>query len=188
MDRTIGKTVYKLEGFSSSSTCIIIPSNGKTLGLTGNYIYFECKRIMNEKFKIDITLKMSGSPFPLRITISNRYSFPEYKDPNTIIVPFDFINDKWTILTIHIPSIVKLYSTLNAKNDVSECIWKIKEIQICAALIVRGIYTSDILFDVNDDKSLPRDMQLPLRDKKPFSELYQFEYIPQMNESIINFI
>lgn len=155
IDKNIGKKVFKLQGSVSASNYIQIPkSKGemKSLALNGKFIYMLIRVPPGKLFSIHFDLLVcntrTNNEEPLKISLSNL--FKENKLQNSVQISCK-LSTKWTIVCLDIKNVISEY--FGEKIVMKET----KMITICANLIVRGVYTSDILYN---PKTLPKEMAL----------------------------
>lgn len=196
-------TVYRISGAILSSNYIQFPkASSQSLGLTGRFIYLLFRPLPTKYFSIHIEVATS-SGLAVRISLSNL--FKEFKCTSTWLqFPFSHLepvsekSDKievvdkgkrnggtkslgvprWTLLVFDLRA--TLTQHLNTKFAY------IKNIKLCANLLVKGVFTSNTEYSpVIDDElrqagvqPLPRDMRLPLDRSEEFAEVYDFIRFP----------
>lgn len=151
LDREIGKRVVRIRGSVSANNYIQAPSrksSTKTLGLTGEYIYLQMKALTMKFFLVhlDFTVAAMGT---LRVTLSNIYTDVKATH-NSVQCPCHLQDDRWAIVCVHVPRVLSCCAAKLPPHA-----FALKSIQLCASLIVRNLYTSDIRYSPD---TLPRDM------------------------------
>ena len=83
-------------------------------------------------------------------------------------------NSRWTYLVLDLSSILSRYL---------DCEYSyIKTIKLCASMIVKGIYTTNIEYNYNTSQ-IPHDMTLPLTKGLEFSDIYDYISLPTLHQS-----
>ncbi|CAG9312063.1 unnamed protein product [Blepharisma stoltei] len=178
LDRITGKRVFRLFGSISAANNIQIPkqrSHLKTLGLTGRYIYAQLQVPPNKFFSMHFELVLSNSKTkaeePFRISISNIYK--ESKLTSSGLQLTCFPNEKWFVACIDAKAIFDQYL---GPWIISHAL---KAINLCSNMFVRGIYTSEILYNHN---TLPREMMLKLSREERWENVYDWISFPDIEE------
>ena len=83
-------------------------------------------------------------------------------------------NSRWTYLVLDLSSILSRY--LDSEYSY------LKTIKLCASMIVKGIYTSNIEYNYNTSQ-IPHDMTLPLTKGLEFSDIYDYISLPTLYQS-----
>ncbi len=91
----------------------------------------------------------------------------------TLKIPLKTSN-LWTIACIDLQHHLENFDLL-PKGIAKGLKYSIKSFEICSNLTIRGIYTSDNLYDWD---SLPREMSFKMVKGGKWSELYNFLYLP----------
>lgn len=128
----------------------------KTLGLNGRYIYLQVKCPKNGlPFSYHLDLGMAERSHGIRISISNL--FKNFNTSNGFVaqVPLELLNNQWTVVVLDLYDILKK-SAILPPTYLIEGSYQIRSINICANTHLRGIYTSDNLYDF---VTLPADMR-----------------------------
>ncbi|KAF4664967.1 WD repeat domain 90, partial [Perkinsus olseni] len=128
-----------------------------------NYAYIMMRTIADRCFVIHIDVEASDGN-NLRISLSNMFKTTKVQAPRTIQCPVHPPVDRWCILCVYISGVIALYSpTTRGRGKVSgpkhllPDVHFVKSIQVGASLLLRGIFTSDNHYLMED---LPREMQL----------------------------
>lgn len=79
---------------------------------------------------------------------------------------------RWSILVFDLPQLFSCYC-LNEYGY-------LRSVQLCANMVVKGIYTSDQLLTPN---TLPQCMSLPLTNGLNYSDLYDYVIVPSLQEA-----
>ncbi|MBW00007.1 WD repeat-containing protein 90, partial [Eschrichtius robustus] len=148
-DKTLKCTVYRVRGPVSAGNYIQLPKTStQSLGLTGRYLYVLFRPLPAKHFVIHLDLCTEDSQV-IRVSFSN--FFKEFKSTATWL-QFPFICEtgtprkgvgspgaRWTCLQLDLHDILLVY--LNRRYS------QLKSIRLCASLLVRNLYTSDLCFD-----------------------------------------
>lgn len=151
MDKVIGKKVIKLTGTISAGNFIRIPkSRHKVLGLTGRFLYLQIKVNPVKNFVIHVEV-LTANHNNYRISVSNMYKHDNLKKQRTrgIELPYPDPTFKWCILALDLATATSTFS-----SSPFHCL---KAVHLCSWLNVRGVYTSDLKFSL---ENLPREMCL----------------------------
>nr|XP_019611822.1 PREDICTED: WD repeat-containing protein 90 isoform X4 [Rhinolophus sinicus] len=152
MDKTLKCTVYRIRGSVSASNYIQLPKTStQSLGLTGRYLYVLFRPMSTKHFVIHLDVSTEDGQV-IRVSLSNL--FKEFKSTATWL-QFPFVCEagtsrkdlagvappaaRWTCLQLDLHDIVLVY--LNRRHS------HLKSVRLCANLLVRGLYTSDLCFD-----------------------------------------
>ncbi|CAG9320539.1 unnamed protein product [Blepharisma stoltei] len=178
LDRVTGKRVFRLFGSSSAANNIQIPkpkSQLKSLGLTGRYIYAQLQVPANKYFSMHFELALSSSKRkseePLRISISNIYK--ESKLTSSGLQLSCSPSEKWFVACIDTKAIFSQYIGPWIVGHV------LKSINLCSNMLVRGVFTSDILYNYN---TLPREMMLKISREERWEDVYDWISFPNIEE------
>ncbi|CAK8679863.1 unnamed protein product [Clavelina lepadiformis] len=209
IDKILKCTVYKIQGSVPAGNYIQFPrTTTQSLGLTGRYLYILFKPIPTKYFVVHVdTVAEDG--LVVRISFSNL--FKEFKSTSTWLqFPFachaakgsvehfaslgakqDFMGpaplaQKWTMLVLDLHYILSMY--INRKYS------HLKNIRLCANLLVKNCFTSDLSYDprlsvrqarvlgikcVDENFApMPRDMNFFLPKNKEWDELYDVVRFP----------
>lgn len=196
-------TVYRISGSILSSNYIQFPkATSQSLGLTGRFIYLFFRPLPTKYFSIHIEVATS-SGLAVRISLSNL--FKEFKCTSTWLqFPFSHLepvsekSDKIEVVdkgkrnggpkSVGVPRWTLLVFDLRATltRHLNTKFAYIKNIKLCANLLVKGVFTSNIEYSPVIDEELlqtgvqplPRDMRLPLARSEDFAEVYDFIRFP----------
>ncbi|XP_069875939.1 WD repeat-containing protein 90-like isoform X1 [Dipodomys merriami] len=152
MDKVLKSTVYRIRGSISASNYIQLPrTSSQSLGLTGRYLYVLFRPLPTKHFVIHLDVSTEDGQV-IRVSFSNL--FKEFKSSATWLqFPFLFqarTSDRdtagiappgarWTCLQLDLRDILLVY--------LSRRYGHLKSIRLCASLLVRNLYTSDLCFD-----------------------------------------
>jgi hypothetical protein len=128
----------------------------KSLGLTGRYLYLEVKSPKHGlPFSYHFDLGMAERSHGIRISVSNL--FKNFNTSNGFVaqVPLELKNNCWTVVVFDIYELLKRSEILPASYLIDGS-YQIRSINICANTHVRGVFTSDNLYDF---VTLPADMR-----------------------------
>ncbi|XP_023472469.2 WD repeat-containing protein 90 isoform X5 [Equus caballus] len=167
MDKTLKCTVYRVRGSVSASNYIQLPRTGtQSLGLTGRYLYVLFRPLPPRHFVIHLDVFTEDSQV-IRVSFSSL--FKEFKSTATWL-QFPFICEagtprkdaagvpptgaRWTCLQLDLHDLLLVY--LNRRYG------HLKSIRLCASLLVRNLYTSDLCFDPAVTAPEARRAKLPV--------------------------
>ncbi|XP_044771184.1 WD repeat-containing protein 90 [Neomonachus schauinslandi] len=151
-DKTLKCTVYRVRGSVSAGNYIQLPKTStQSLGLTGRYLYVLFRPLPAKHFVIHLDVATEDSQV-IRVSFSNL--FKEFKSTATWL-QFPFICEaglsvkelasvapsgaRWTCLQLDLHDILLVY--LNRRYG------HLKSVKLCASLLVKSLYTSDLCFD-----------------------------------------
>uniref|UniRef100_A0A8C3RXH5 WD repeat-containing protein 90 n=1 Tax=Chelydra serpentina TaxID=8475 RepID=A0A8C3RXH5_CHESE len=207
MDKTLKGTVYRIRGSIPASNYIQLPKTStQSLGLTGHYLYLLFKPMPGKYFVVHLDVTTEDSQV-VRISFSNL--FKEFKSTATWL-QFPFIcgaakgsvyectartskqdlvgvapaNVRWTCLMLDLHYILSMY--LNRHYSY------LKSIKLCSNLLVKNLYTSDLLFDPGVTFSearqaklafhgispMPREMAFPVPKGENWHDRYDYIRFP----------
>uniref|UniRef100_G1PFR4 WD repeat-containing protein 90 n=1 Tax=Myotis lucifugus TaxID=59463 RepID=G1PFR4_MYOLU len=167
MDKTLKCTVYRIRGTVSASNYIQLPKTStQSLGLTGRYLYLLFRPLSTKHFVIHLDLSTEDRQV-IRVSLSNL--FKEFKSTATWL-QFPFICEgtsrkadlagaappgaRWTCLQLDLHDLLLVY--LNRRYS------HLKSVRLCASLLVRNLYTSDLCFDPAVTVAEARRAKLPV--------------------------
>ncbi|XP_042639154.1 WD repeat-containing protein 90 [Orycteropus afer afer] len=178
MDKTLKSAVYRIRGSVSAGNYIQLPKTStQSLGLTGRYLYVLFRPLPTKHFIIHLDVSTEDSQV-VRMSFSNL--FKEFKSTATWL-QFPFIwearlsrpdqagaappGTRWTCLQLDLQAILLTY--------LNRCYRHLRSVRLCASLLVRNLYTSDLCFDpavtvteARRDKlavtPMPREMAFPV--------------------------
>ncbi|XP_059126259.1 WD repeat-containing protein 90 [Peromyscus eremicus] len=188
-DKVLKSAVYRIRGSVSSSNYIQLPrTSTQSLGLTGRYLYVLFRPLPTKHFVIHLDVSTEDGQV-IRVSFSNL--FKEFKSSATWLqFPFVFETKtsrrdlagvappdvRWTCLQLDLHDILMFYLNRHYGH--------LKSIRLCASLLVRNLYTSDLCFDpavtVTEARRakmsvnpVPREMAFPV----PKGESWRDHYI-----------
>ncbi|XP_012515021.1 PREDICTED: WD repeat-containing protein 90 [Propithecus coquereli] len=151
-DKTLRRSVYRIRGSVSAGSYIQLPRTGtQSLGLTGRYLYVLFRPLPSKHFVIHLDVSTEDSQV-IRMSFSSL--FKEFKSTATWL-QFPFVFEartsgrdlagvappgaRWTFLQLDLQDILLLYLNRSYSH--------LKSVRLCASLLVRNLYTSDLCFD-----------------------------------------
>ncbi|XP_051023389.1 WD repeat-containing protein 90 [Acomys russatus] len=188
-DKVLKSTVYRIRGSVSASNYIQLPrTSTQSLGLTGRYLYVLFRPLPAKHFVIHLDVSTKDGQV-IRVSFSNL--FKEFKSSATWLqFPFVFETQtprralagvapssaRWTCLQLDLRDILMFYLSRHYGH--------LKSVRLCASLLVRNLYTSDLCFDpavtVTEARRaklsvnpVPREMAFPV----PKGERWHDHYI-----------
>jgi WD40 repeat protein len=180
MDKSIGKQVFKIRGRTAATNFIEVPARTEEyakssgLALTGRFVYIQLRAVPHKllTFHMDIITKERQL---LRLSFSSMFSAPRFIG-NLLRLPLT-LGPEWTVLAIDVPAILEQESDGKFSAD---SFAMVKGFVLGATASVRGIYTSDQMYDPG---TLPRDMALPLNSSngatdKNWEDVYKWSWLP----------
>ncbi|KAM6424015.1 WD repeat-containing protein 90 isoform 3-T3 [Liasis olivaceus] len=207
MDKTLKGTVYRISGAVPASNYLQLPKTGtQSLGLTGHYIYILFKPAPGKYFVVHLDVATEDSQV-VRISFSNL--FKEFKSTATWL-QFPYIcgaargsvyestaktakrdlvglapsNVRWTCLMLDLRHILGLYLNRTYSH--------LKSVKLCSNLLVKNLFTSDLLFDpaltfseaqqsklaLRGVSPMPREMAFPVPKGENWHDLYDYIRFP----------
>uniref|UniRef100_H2ZR21 CFA20 domain-containing protein n=1 Tax=Ciona savignyi TaxID=51511 RepID=H2ZR21_CIOSA len=198
MDKHLKCTVFKIQGSIPAGNYIQLPrTTTQSLGLTGRFLYFMFKPLPSKYFVIHVDT-VSEDGLVVRVSFSNLFKF---KSTSTWLqFPFacqpakaktNFMGpaphaQKWTVLVLDMHYILSMY--INRKFS------HIKNLRICANILIKNCFTSDISYDprISVDQArllgitsvdenaapMPRDMNFFLPKSKEWDDCYDIVRFP----------
>lgn len=149
----------------------------KTLGLTGRYIYFQVKCPRHGlPFSYHVDLGMADRSHGVRLSVSNL--FKNFNTSNGFVaqIPLELKNNCWTILVIDVIETLKK-SQILPKTYMLEGSYQIRSLTVCANTHIRGVFTSDNLYDF---VTLPADMRFKFAfELSKWPEYFDWQQVPQ---------
>ncbi|XP_070810969.1 WD repeat-containing protein 90 [Pituophis catenifer annectens] len=207
MDKTLKGTVYRISGAVPASNYLQLPKTGtQSLGLTGRYIYILFKPAPGKYFVVHLDVATEDSQV-VRISFSNL--FKEFKSTATWLqfpyicgaargsvyestaktskrdlVGLAPINVRWTCLILDLRHILGLYLNRTYSH--------LKSVKLCSNLLVKNLFTSDLLFDpaltsseahqskmaLHGFSPMPREMAFPVPKGELWHDLYDYIRFP----------
>ncbi|KAH0631787.1 hypothetical protein JD844_019595 [Phrynosoma platyrhinos] len=207
MDKTLKGTVYRISGAVPASNYLQLPKTStQSLGLTGRYLYILFKPAPAKYFVVHLDVVTENSQV-VRISFSNL--FKEFKSTATWL-QFPFIcgaakgsvyestaktskrdlvglaptSVRWTCLMLDLRYILSLYLNRSYSH--------LKSVKLCANLLVKNLFTSDLLFDpgvtfseaqqsklaLHGISPMPREMAFPVPKGENWHDLYDYVRFP----------
>nr|XP_011746814.1 WD repeat-containing protein 90 isoform X2 [Macaca nemestrina] len=185
-DKTLKGAVYRIRGSVSAANYIQLPENStQSLGLTGRYLYVLFRPLPNKHFVIHLDVSTEDNQV-IRVSFSNlfkefkstatRLQFPfvlEARTPQRDLVDLVPHGARWTFLQLDLQDILLVY--LNRRYG------HLKSVRLCASLLVRNLYTSDLCFEPAISGApwaklpvtpMPREMAFPVPKGESWHDRY----------------
>ncbi|XP_065392725.1 WD repeat-containing protein 90 isoform X6 [Macaca fascicularis] len=185
-DKTLKGAVYRIRGSVSAANYIQLPKNStQSLGLTGRYLYVLFRPLPNKHFVIHLDVSTEDNQV-IRVSFSNlfkefkstatRLQFPfvlEARTPQRDLVGLVPHGARWTFLQLDLQDILLVY--LNRRYG------HLKSVRLCASLLVRNLYTSDLCFEPAFSGApwaklpvtpMPREMAFPVPKGESWHDRY----------------
>ncbi|XP_062820674.1 WD repeat-containing protein 90 isoform X1 [Anolis carolinensis] len=207
MDKALKGTVYRISGAVPASNYLQLPKTStQSLGLTGRYLYILFKPAPAKYFVVHLDVATEDSQV-VRISFSNL--FKEFKSTATWL-QFPFICEaakgsvyektaktskrdlvglapssvRWTCLMLDLRYILSLYLNRGYSH--------LKSVKLCANLLVKNLFTSDLLFDpvvtfsevqqsrraLHGVSPMPREMAFPVPKGENWHDFYDYVRFP----------
>ncbi|XP_030654477.1 WD repeat-containing protein 90 isoform X3 [Nomascus leucogenys] len=185
-DKTLKGTVYRIRGSVSAANYIQLPkSSTQSLGLTGRYLYVLFRPLPSKHFVIHLDVSTKDNQV-IRVSFSNL--FKEFKSTATWLqFPFvleartpqrDLVGSappgaRWTCLQLDLQDVLLVY--------LNRCYGHLKSVRLCASLLVRNLYTSDLCFEPAISGAqwaklpvtpMPREMAFPVPKGESWHDRY----------------
>lgn len=207
MDKTLKGTVYRISGSVPASNYLQLPKTStQSLGLTGHYLYILFRPMPTKYFVVHLDVATEDNQV-VRISFSNL--FKEFKSTATWL-QFPFIcgaakgslyestaktskrdmvglapsNVRWTCLMLDFRYILSLYLSRSYSH--------LKSVKLCSNLLVKNMFTSDLLFDpamtfldgqqaklvLRGVSPMPREFAFPVPKGESWHDLYDYIWFP----------
>ncbi|CAJ1080870.1 WD repeat-containing protein 90 isoform X1 [Xyrichtys novacula] len=208
MDKTLRCSVFQIKGLAPANSYILIPKNSnQSLGLTGRYFYLLFRPTPGKYFVVHLDVPAVEGQV-VRISFSNM--FKEFKSTATWLqFPFlcgaakDSVYEStaksarhglvgpapssacWTCLMLDLQHILSIY--------LNRCYSHLKSIKLCANMVVKNMFTSDLLLDPGisfkeaklmglassqGTGPIPREMSFPVPKGGSWHDLYDYIRFP----------
>jgi WD40 repeat protein len=169
LDPISKRKVVKLAGSISAANYVQMPKTGsamKTLGLTGKFMYvlFQVQPGKLFSMHFDFALATPRATRLFRLSVSNLYKANKLSSTLQLSCP---TSHKWTVLVVSLPEVIRQWASEASSHQ-------LKSVTLCACMIVRGVFASDILYSV---KTLPKEMQLRVKEGE-WSDSYDWIMLP----------
>ncbi|XP_078200304.1 WD repeat-containing protein 90 isoform X4 [Callithrix jacchus] len=185
-DKTLKGAVYRIRGSVSAANYIQLPKTStQSLGLTGRYLYVLFRPLPSKHFVIHLDVSTEDGQV-IRVSFSNLFKefkstatwlqFPFILEAGTLqrgLVGLAAAGPRWTCLQLDLQDILLVY--LNRRYH------HLKGIRLCASLLVRNLYTSDLCFQpaVTGTQGtklpltpMPREMAFPVPKGESWHDRY----------------
>ncbi len=167
--------MYRIVGAIPAANYIQLPkTSSQSLSLTGQYLYTIFKPLSGKYFVFHLEA-VNSSGMVVRLSFSNL--FKEFKSTATWLqFPLVAYQDKenkcgqWILLKINLRDLLSKY--LHTKY----CY--LKNIKICANLLVKNVLVSEFNYTPDTPGSLPKEISLPLAKDEVFSDKYLYLQFP----------
>uniref|UniRef100_G1R9N3 WD repeat domain 90 n=1 Tax=Nomascus leucogenys TaxID=61853 RepID=G1R9N3_NOMLE len=189
-DKTLKGTVYRIRGSVSAANYI---HSTQSLGLTGRYLYVLFRPLPSKHFVIHLDVSTKDNQV-IRVSFSNL--FKEFKSTATWL-QFPFVleartpqrvrllcglednlagaqaHTRWTCLQLDLQDVLLVY--------LNRCYGHLKSVRLCASLLVRNLYTSDLCFEPAISGAqwaklpvtpMPREMAFPVPKGESWHDRY----------------
>uniref|UniRef100_A0A803SMR5 WD repeat domain 90 n=1 Tax=Anolis carolinensis TaxID=28377 RepID=A0A803SMR5_ANOCA len=184
MDKALKGTVYRISGAVPASNYLQLPKTStQSLGLTGRYLYILFKPAPAKYFVVHLDVATEDSQV-VRISFSNL--FKEFKSTATwlqssnkhlvCLCSPDLVglapsSVRWTCLMLDLRYILSLYLNRGYSH--------LKSVKLCANLLVKNLFTSDLLFDPGERalhgvSPMPREMAFPVPKGENWHDFYDY--------------
>uniref|UniRef100_A0A8D2HT61 WD repeat-containing protein 90 n=1 Tax=Urocitellus parryii TaxID=9999 RepID=A0A8D2HT61_UROPR len=205
-DKALKSTVYRIQGSVSASNYILLPKTStQSLGLTGRYLYVLFRPLPTKHFAIHLDLSTEDGQV-IRVSFSSL--FKEFRSSATWL-QFPFVFEartsrkgdtkmeylagvappcaRWTCLQLDLCDILSVY--------LSRRYGHLKSVRLCANLLVRNLYTSDLCFDPTVSVAearraklpvtpVPREMAFPVPKGESWHDRYVHVRFPRDNPKV----
>nr|XP_055220737.1 WD repeat-containing protein 90 isoform X3 [Gorilla gorilla gorilla] len=185
-DKTLKGAVYRIRGSVSAANYIQLPkSSTQSLGLTGRYLYVLFRPLPSKHFVIHLDVSAKDNQV-IRVSFSNLFKefkstatwlqFPlvlEARTPQRDPVGLAPSGARWTCLQLDLQDVLLVY--------LNRCYGHLKSIRLCASLLVRNLYTSDLCFEPAISGAqwaklpvtpMPREMAFPVPKGESWHDRY----------------
>ena len=148
-----------IQGSISANNFITLPHPNcllKSLNLTGRFIYLEVKSFnAGTPFSLHFDYGLAERSHSLRLSVSNLFKNFNASNGFVLQVPLELRSERWTVVCLDLVEIFKK-SNMFPQSYKIEGAFSLKAINLCANIQVRGIYTSDNVYDYI---TMPSDMK-----------------------------
>ncbi|KAM6114117.1 WD repeat-containing protein 90 [Pterocles gutturalis] len=201
-DARLKGTVYRIRGAGPASSYLQLPRTGtQSLGLVGGHLYLLFKPLPRKHFVVHLDVATEQKQV-VRISFSTL--FREFRSTATWL-QFPFVcgaaggttgvsgrgragaapaEARWTCLALDLRAILSLYLSRRYSH--------LKSVRLCANLLVKNIFTSDLLFDPGvtfaearhadpagrGAAPMPREMAFPVPKGQRWHDLYDYIRFP----------
>lgn len=163
----------------ASNTVEIVSTHSvhKNLGLVGRYVYicYKINRDRTASMHLDYLMRDGNS---CRLTLTTLTNQPRAKEDNNPMLPLENTG-KWTILVIDIHSTFTVLKAYPKTNLFRKYNYELHSITLCADAYVRGIYTSNNLYNLS---VMPKEINYRKPEKGQWTDVYNIRYFPPQCE------
>ena len=154
-DKQLAKNYVRIQGTSSSSNYIQVPASKflpkKALGLTGKFIYLMIQGLDGKNCVMHLDYMVNETRLT-KVSLSNIYKDFKNVNGSSLQIPLAMQPGKWTVVCINVAKLLEDNNIFLPNQNQS---FYLRSFQICSTINVRGVYTSDIAYQVH---SLHKDM------------------------------
>ena len=127
-------------------------------------------------FSIHLDFGLAERAHNVRISLSNLYKSFTAQNGFVIQIPLDYLHsDRWTVLCLDVQEILKKSSLFPSQYKI-EGSHSLKSAMLCANMHVRGVYTSDNVYEYFN---LPSDMRFKFSfDINRWEEFFDWFNLP----------
>ncbi|XP_062041569.1 WD repeat-containing protein 90 [Lepus europaeus] len=156
-DKTLRGAVYRIRGAAAARSYIQLPRAGaQPLGLTGRYLYVLFRPLPASHFAIHLDVSTEDGQV-VRVSLSSL--FKEFRcTASWLQFPFAFgaagAGARWTCLQLDLRDTLLLHGRRRYGH--------LRGVRLCASLLVRNLYTSDLCFDPAVTVAEARRAKLPV--------------------------
>lgn len=112
----------------------------------------------------------------IRMTLTNLYPEERLVSPISFMIPVEMTSTpKWTIACLDFEHYLDYFQLVKKSLRFDKNLYKLKSFQICANVTIRGIFTSNKLYDL---RNLPKEMDFKPPKGVPWDKTYSFVYHP----------
>ena len=171
-DQKLAKNYVRIQGTSSSSNYIQVPATKflpkKALGLTGKFVYILLNKPDGKNCVLHLDYMVNETRLT-KISLSNIYKDFKNINGSSLQIPLNIQSDRWTVVCINVEELLESHHIFLPNQSKQ---FLLRSFQICSTVNVRGVFTSDIQYQV---PTLPKDMQFKIpKDHDWFSQYSWF--------------
>ena len=171
LDKTIGKTIYRIQGTVPNNFVQQPPDSQTSLRMMGEFVYAQLLTTM-KPFVIHVDVVASNRSI-VRFSLGNVYTTPKaHHNASGTVVQLPAppsMAGRWTVVALDIVAALAANS-MTAHLQFLE----LKAVQVCSSTLVRNVYNSGAAYTVS---TLPRDMKLPVPQGKAWGDTYCWEWV-----------
>ncbi|CDJ42355.1 hypothetical protein, conserved [Eimeria tenella] len=134
--------------------------------LSHKNVYIQFKPMANRFFVMHFDLR-TAKDLPLRITLTNIVKLPKVR---ARVIQYPLLPpSRWVQICVHVPSMIGQFTKLTPTGNT------LVSVQICSCLYLRGLFTSDNLYTMND---IPKVLRIKDTSALRPQELLPWVYVP----------